>query len=46
MRLIWLFLAWMLIEIGLFASVGARLGVLMTWAEVLGSGLAGILLIR
>lgn len=46
MRLIWLFLAWMLIEIGLFASVGARFGVLMTWAVVLSSGLAGIWLIR
>lgn len=46
MRVAWLFLAWMLVEIGLFAAVGGRIGVLATWAEVLGSALAGIWLIR
>ncbi len=46
MRVGWLFLAWMMIEIGLFASVGAWIGVLATWGLVLGSGVAGIMLIR
>lgn len=46
MRLIWLLLAWGMIEIGLFASVGGQIGVLATWAEVLGSAVGGIWLIR
>ena len=46
MRLAWLFLGWMLIEIGLFVTLGGRIGVFATWAEVLGSGVGGILLIR
>lgn len=46
MRVIWLFLAWTMMEIGLFASIGARIGVLATWGVVLGSAAAGIWLIR
>ena len=46
MRVVWLFLAWTMVEIGLFASIGARIGVLATWAVVLGSAAAGIWLIR
>lgn len=46
MRLVWLFLGWILIEIGLFVTVGSRIGLLGTWLEVLASGVGGILLIR
>ena len=46
MRLVWLLLAWVMVEIGLFASIGARIGVLGTWAVVVGSAAAGIWLIR
>ena len=46
MRVVWLFLAWTMVEIGLFASIGARIGVLATWAVVLGTAVAGIWLIR
>ena len=46
MRLAWLFLAWTLAEIGLFAGIGGRIGVLATWAEVLGSFAVAIWLIR
>jgi UPF0716 protein FxsA len=46
MRLAWLFLGWMLIEIGLFVTLGGRIGVFATWAEVLGNGVGGVLLIR
>lgn len=46
MRFVWLFLAWTMVEIGLFASIGARVGVLGTWAVVVGSAAAGIWLIR
>ena len=46
MRVVWLLLAWGMIEIGLFASIGGQIGVLATWAEVLGSAAGGIWLIR
>ncbi len=46
MRFAWLFLAWVMIEIGLFVTLGGWIGLLWTWAEVLGSGVGGILLIR
>lgn len=46
MRLAWLFLAWILIEIGLFVTLGGRIGLIATWSEVLLSGLGGIMLIR
>lgn len=46
MRLVWLFLGWILIEIGLFVTVGSRIGLLGTWLEVLATGVGGILLIR
>ena len=46
MRLVWLLLAWVMVEIGLFASIGARIGVLGTWAVVVGSAAGGIWLIR
>lgn len=46
MRLVWLLLAWTLVEIGLFASIGGQIGILATWAVVLGSAVGGIWLIR
>lgn len=46
MRLVWLLLVWTMLEIGLFASVGGQIGVLATWAVVLGSAAGGIWLIR
>ncbi len=46
MRVIWLFMAWTMVEIGLFASIGGRIGVLATWSIVLGSAALGIWLIR
>jgi UPF0716 protein FxsA len=46
MRLAWLFLGWTLIEIGLFVTLGAKLGLLGTWFIVLVTGVGGILLIR
>ncbi len=46
MRVIWLFLLWTMLEIGLFASIGGRIGVLATWSIVLGSAVLGIWLIR
>lgn len=46
MRVVWLILLWSLIEIGLFVTVGARIGVLGTWTVVLGSAVAGVLIIR
>ena len=45
MRFAWLFLLWTLIEIGLFVTVGAWIGVLATWGVVLCTGVGGILLI-
>lgn len=46
MRVVWLILLWSLIEIGLFVTVGAWIGVLGTWTVVLGSAVAGVLIIR
>jgi UPF0716 protein FxsA len=46
MRVIWLFLAWTMVEIGLFASVGGMIGVLATWGVVVGTAALGIVLIR
>lgn len=46
MRVIWLFLLWTMVEIGLFASIGGAIGVLATWGVVLGSAALGIWLIR
>jgi UPF0716 protein FxsA len=46
MRLVWLLLAWTMVEIGLFASIGGQIGILATWAVVLGSAVGGIWLIR
>lgn len=46
MRVIWLFLLWTMVEIGLFASIGGRIGVLATWSIVLGSAVLGVWLIR
>ena len=46
MRAIWLFLAWTLVEIGLFATIGGQIGVLATWGVVIGSALGGIWLIQ
>lgn len=46
MRVIWLFLLWTMLEIGLFAGVGGLIGVLATWGVVLGSAVLGIFLIR
>ena len=46
MRFVWLLLAWTMLEIGLFASIGGQIGVLATWSVVLGSAAAGIWLIR
>ena len=46
MRLAWLFLGWILIEIGLFVTLGGRIGLFGTWFEVLASGVGGIMLIR
>ena len=46
MRVIWLFLLWTMIEIGLFAGIGGMIGVLATWGIVLGSAALGIWLIR
>ncbi|MGV8985719.1 MAG: FxsA family protein [Cypionkella sp.] len=46
MRFAWLFLAWIMIEIGLFVTLGGWLGVFGTWAVVLTTGVGGILLIR
>ena len=46
MRVIWLFLLWTMLEIGLFASIGGRIGVLATWSIVLGSAVLGVWLIR
>ena len=46
MRVVWLFLAWTMVEIGLFATIGGQIGVLATWGVVLGSALGGIWLIR
>ena len=46
MRLVWLLLAWTMVEIGLFAAIGGQIGVLATWAVVLGSAAGGIWLIR
>ena len=46
MRLIWLFLLWSMVEIGLFAGIGGRIGVLGTWSIVLGSAVLGVLVIR
>ncbi len=46
MRMIWLFLAWTMVEIGLFSSIGAQIGVLATWGVVLGSAVGGVWLIR
>lgn len=46
MRFAWLFLLWVMIEIGLFVAIGGRIGVLATWAIVLGSGVGGTFLIR
>ena len=42
MRLVWLLLAWTMVEIGLFAAIGGQIGVLATWAVVLGSAAVGI----
>ena len=46
MRLVWLLLAWTMVEIGLFASIGGQIGILATWFVVLGSAVGGIWLIR
>jgi len=46
MRMIWLFLAWTLVEIGLFATIGGQIGVLATWGVVISSALGGVWLIR
>lgn len=46
MRVVWLFLAWTMVEIGLFATIGGQIGVLATWGVVLGSAVCGIWLIR
>lgn len=46
MRVLWLFLLWGLVEIGLFAGIGGQIGVLGTWGLVLGSAALGILVIR
>ncbi len=46
MRIIWLFLLWTMVEIGLFASIGGRIGVLATWCIVLASAALGVWLIR
>jgi len=46
MRFVWLFLLWSLVEIGLFAGIGGRIGVLATWGIVLGSAALGIWVIR
>ena len=46
MRIAWLLLAWTLIEIGLFVTLGGWIGLWATWAVVLGTGLGGIMLIR
>jgi UPF0716 protein FxsA len=46
MRLVWLLLAWVMLEIGLFASIGGQIGVLATWVVVLGSAVGGVWLIR
>ena len=46
MRVVWLFLAWTMVEIGLFATIGGQIGVLATWSVVLGSAVCGIWLIR
>ena len=46
MRFAWLFVLWSMVEIGLFVTLGGWIGVWATWGVVLGSGFAGILLIR
>jgi UPF0716 protein FxsA len=46
MRFVWLFLLWVMIEIGLFAGLGGYIGVIATWAVVVGSAIGGFLLIR
>lgn len=46
MRFVWLFLLWTMVEIGLFAGLGGYIGVLATWAVVIGTAIGGFLLIR
>lgn len=46
MRVVWVILLWSLIEIGLYVTVGSWIGVLGTWSVVLGSAVAGVLIIR
>ena len=46
MRFAWLFLLWIMGEIGLFVTIGGFIGVWATWALVLGSGVLGVMLIR
>ncbi len=46
MRVIWVLLAWSLVEIGLYAAIGGKIGVLATWGLVLGSAALGLLVIR
>ena len=46
MQFAWLFLLWIMGEIGLFVTIGGFIGVWATWALVLGSGVLGVMLIR
>lgn len=46
MKAIALFLAWPLIEIGLFVTLGAALGLWLTLAFVLGSAFLGVAILR